>query len=319
MAKGKHAAALFEVIHAAKDRQDKSGVLRTPKWWFKNRPEAAGGPSNTDDDPSPEVDANDPTQRPVPAPGAARAQAAPHPSTAAASSLRTGTAPPSSALRQRSESWKSSSIARQISQRMSYGTAAIVVGSVIVIGSATYVIGRKMGSGPAPASAESIDRLKQGKPNADVLKVGAGAPLASGAGGTAPISSAVDPGNVGATSKSGDTTSAPQPPADPSAPVRRVVNLQYVVVQSYPKEADALAAVAALARSNVPCTIQKGFWPSRPDWFTVIGTNGFERTRDNPEYSAYIATITAVGKNFAAKSKFRQFEPLLVTWKDASR
>ena len=34
MAKGKHAAALFEVIHSGKDT---SGLLRTPKWWFKGR------------------------------------------------------------------------------------------------------------------------------------------------------------------------------------------------------------------------------------------------------------------------------------------
>ena len=41
MAKGKHATALFEVIHASKQfggNKDKSGLLRTPKWWFKGRP-----------------------------------------------------------------------------------------------------------------------------------------------------------------------------------------------------------------------------------------------------------------------------------------
>src|SRR4051812_34661612 len=41
MAKGKHAAALFEVIHAQKRKCDARGEgpgpLRTPKWWFKPR------------------------------------------------------------------------------------------------------------------------------------------------------------------------------------------------------------------------------------------------------------------------------------------
>src|SRR3954452_11391801 len=31
MARSKHSAALFEVIHSAK----RPGLLRTPKWWFK--------------------------------------------------------------------------------------------------------------------------------------------------------------------------------------------------------------------------------------------------------------------------------------------
>jgi hypothetical protein len=36
MARGKHATALFEVIHNAKlsEKTDKANLLKTPKWWF---------------------------------------------------------------------------------------------------------------------------------------------------------------------------------------------------------------------------------------------------------------------------------------------
>src|SRR2546423_15040404 len=44
MAKGKRAAALFEVIHSGK-LEMRSGALNTPKWWFKRRP----SPSQTTD------------------------------------------------------------------------------------------------------------------------------------------------------------------------------------------------------------------------------------------------------------------------------
>src|SRR5215831_12546738 len=49
MAKGKHATALFEVIHG--DRRSErtlagSGALRTPKWWFKRTPKPAGTPGD---------------------------------------------------------------------------------------------------------------------------------------------------------------------------------------------------------------------------------------------------------------------------------
>src|SRR5215212_10233790 len=37
MAKGKHATALFEVIHSGKNSQ--KSLLSTPRWWFKKRDE----------------------------------------------------------------------------------------------------------------------------------------------------------------------------------------------------------------------------------------------------------------------------------------
>src|SRR5712672_2039464 len=39
MAKGKHATALFEVIHSARrpPKASSSGGIPTPKWWFKSK------------------------------------------------------------------------------------------------------------------------------------------------------------------------------------------------------------------------------------------------------------------------------------------
>src|SRR5438477_11636363 len=45
MAKGKRAAALFEVIQAAKQKEQlraKGGGFLTPKWWFKNKDKGNG-------------------------------------------------------------------------------------------------------------------------------------------------------------------------------------------------------------------------------------------------------------------------------------
>src|SRR5579862_4796771 len=45
MAKGKRAAALFEVIQAAKEREQlraKGGGFLTPSWWFKGQNKANG-------------------------------------------------------------------------------------------------------------------------------------------------------------------------------------------------------------------------------------------------------------------------------------
>ena len=55
-------------------------------------------------------------------------------------------------------------------------------------------------------------------------------------------------------------------------------------------------------KNGVPCTVNKGFWQPKPEWFTVVGTTGFERTRDNPDYARYLQTIANVSKEFAAKT-----------------
>src|SRR5689334_12165591 len=48
MAKGKHATALFEVIHSGKKFDQpaaRKGVLATPKWWFKSRGKSSSTPN----------------------------------------------------------------------------------------------------------------------------------------------------------------------------------------------------------------------------------------------------------------------------------
>ena len=127
MAKGKHAAALFEVIHAAKDRQDKSGVLRTPKWWFKNRPETA---PQQPPDRTVENDSNaSAIHEAEPAGGPAavnRAQPA----------LRQAQSPLAPQRRDGAATGDQASLAHQVTERMSPRTAMIIVASVCVIGSA---------------------------------------------------------------------------------------------------------------------------------------------------------------------------------------
>jgi len=324
MAKGKHAAALFEVINSGKDR-NKTGALSTPKWWFKNRPKAeepASVPVADTPAPAPtEEAANDPTLR---ASESIFKPAAPSPSPAASSAAR------AQAFRRLSSTESSESSMSRFSQQLTYRNAALAAGAILLIGGGAFVVGKKLGGGPQPVNATPIETLRMGKPNGNALNVNAGsassgatAPLSQDAGtfaGNSPTSNGGAPTNSSQNSAQGAPRTSPsQPPAtfDPNAQVRRVVGMQYVMIQSYPKESDAIAAADICTRNGVPCTIQKGFWPQKPDWLAVIGTTGFERTRNNPEYEAYLKQITQISEKFAAKSKFRQFEPFLFTWKEA--
>jgi len=283
MAKGKHAAALFEVIHSGKDRQqDKKGLLLTPKWWFKNRPKSqslAGEP------PTRQIDADE-DEEPV-------------------AFVPIGV-----------ESRRSS---RRMALPITYRNAALWAAGAVGVIAIGFVIGSKLRSGPAPANGESIEQLKRGQVNADVLRVGAGTNAANNpAGGTTSAPPGLPPPSqqVNAQDAGAKATGAGAAPIAPAFTGKRVVGLQYVVVQSYPKEADAKAAADLLTKNGVGCTIQQAFWPGRNDWFTVIGTTGFERTKNNPEYSKYLQTISHVSSEFAGKTRFRQFDPVLFTWKD---
>src|SRR2546421_3477106 len=149
MAKGKHAAALFEVIHSAKDRQDKSGALSTPKWWFKNRAKPAA-PAETP--PAETKSATAPAQAPVPAPAQASGPAQP----AAAGPIQTPARRPLSTLSRRLNSDRETDRAwNRITLRFTYANCAIILGAVAVIVGSAFVIGRHLSRGPAQANAGS--------------------------------------------------------------------------------------------------------------------------------------------------------------------
>src|SRR5688500_19306383 len=66
MAKGKHAAALFEVIHSDRrfgKKTPPARALATPKWWFKGKPAPAPTPAEL---PVSSTSTSLPTDGPVP-------------------------------------------------------------------------------------------------------------------------------------------------------------------------------------------------------------------------------------------------------------
>ena len=102
---------------------------------------------------------------------------------------------------------------------------------------------------------------------------------------------------------------------------KRTVGMQYVLIQSYPPEEEkfAKAAVDLLNANGVLCTAETGV-PYAPHWFCVIGVTGFDRTRNSPEYDAYIAKIKQIEAKAGGTSKFlKKFDPKPYPWKDAAK
>lgn len=280
MAKGKHAAALFEVIHAGKrsaDRDTAAWLLRTPKWWFKGRKKPS-----------------DPTQ-------------SASPPTADAPSAPDAGQSPSPAPRPPAVDVLLDSDRQQITFRVSY-TSAIVTGfAVLVVVALAYLLGRNMARGPAQAlGGPSTVEIRQGPARPDVMDL-----RGSGASRATPRQSPAVPDESASVAP---PTGVLQPGiASTSPPGRRIAGLNYVVIQSYPDEASAKAAVDILQQHGVGCTVEKGLRGLKSDWSIVVGTDGFAKVSGR-EYETYIKKIEQISDKFASRKSFKAFQPFGYKW-----
>ena len=281
MAKGKHATALFEVINQDKrfDRASRRGILPTPKWWFKRRP-ASDAPTSV-------------------APMAA------------------ASAPLAEAGRPRALHVMTNSSAKQLTLQVSYTSAIISTFTVVVLIVCAYLLGRHAGPGSRPViAALSTEEMRQLPPQPSVLEVEPGnrtrayLPIS-------PTTGAVEAtlGPAASRNLRPQTFNDPKPPATLVVQdSKRSIGLNYVIVQSYPDEAEASGARDLLVQNGILCTVETGL-PYAPKWHSVVGITGFDKIKNSREYDAYIKAIDDVGKKFAGNSKFKKFEPKAYKWK----
>jgi len=90
-------------------------------------------------------------------------------------------------------------------------------------------------------------------------------------------------------------------PPNLAQPGQRVVNMHYVLMQSYFEEKTAEEARDFLNQNGIACTIERGVKGWRPDFYQVIGLQGFLRP-SGPEYLAYRHRVEELGLQFSPKS-----------------
>ncbi len=104
----------------------------------------------------------------------------------------------------------------------------------------------------------------------------------------------------------------PQPDAQTAG--KRVINMNYVVIQSYQNEKLANDAADFLKKNGVDCTVVDGLsrWSK---WFTVVGTKPFPpRSSSTTAYETYVNQIKDISTKFAGKSRWNRFEPQPYRW-----
>lgn len=285
MAKGKNAAALFEVIHSDKRfgrSSPASEALRTPRWWFKGqqkRTASAQAPTTPSVDSPASAPQDDKSAAPVAAPGTVGIQV--------------------------------DSDRQQIAVRFSYTFAGIAGFALLVVIVLAYLVGTRLSSGPSVATAApSIEQLRQEPAQPSVLEV-QGTP---GASDSASLQEAAPSAPAAA-----QATAAAQPSTLVAQGDERQNNLNYVVVQSYPDKADAEEARDLLIRNGIGATIERGLRGLHPDWYIVVGTSGFTSI-SAPDYKNYIQRLTRISdQSYSQKRSFKAFQPMGYKWDRAGR
>ena len=311
MAKRKHAAALFEVIHTDNrfpSRHDRTSSSR--KGWFGRSRGSAESPTRLE-----AIDRDEP-------------QVAAGPSMierlAAGLASLPRRLPPIPRFVMKPDPERLT-----VRFQLSYTAAAIGGFAVVAAVALAFVVGRQVADRPRPALAEAAtDDLMHGPANPDVLDVGSDDdfPPAAMATGRSPIV----PGGLSATAAEGTPApGAANPPTTWSQPARptthivtdakRMVGMTYVVIQSYPPAEKQMAddAVKLLNGNGLLCTTETT--PYAPNWISVVGITGFDRIRDSAEYDEYVGRIMGISNEMAGTSKFKRFDPKPFKWREMKR
>jgi hypothetical protein len=223
---------------------------------------------------------------------------------------------------------------REVTVRFRYTTAIIVGFALCVAVGLAYVTGRQTNKATAGATGVSSQQVKRGPILAGVLDPPPSErTLSSNAGGDADSKEA----DTSADQPPKDRPKTVVPPVAPTGPqpkptgadaklrgeaagvtrgLPRTIGLNYVVVQSYPDRKSADEAQKALEEAGVPCGVVQGLRDfAAPNFFSVVGTDGFSSMRNSPTYKQYEESIRNISKSYAGTSKYKKFEPTPYKWK----
>ena len=287
MAKGKNAAALFEVIHSSK----KPGLLRTPRWWFKGRPAGVNTPTASGESPESAPQSHE--------------------------QYTSYEAPPSELPRAHLNLDRGR---RQFTMRMNTSTALVGGFAVVVALGLAYVIGQHVAGGPKTASAsdattEQIRQQPAAPATLDVPRHVKQTTIQKSASGTSVVAKRNETANPrtesGAAPATGNVYN-PEPHSIPIGP--RLIGKNYVLVQSYPpnKASEAQKLCDVLSNAGVPCSIEKvpgGYFNPDGQWVAVISRQGFTGKSDR-DCKACLEAINEASR----KAKIRT-DVALFQWK----
>jgi hypothetical protein len=288
----KRKTALFEVFQGMQKKASAPPpimrALRVPRWWHRRKAQSDGA-----------------SFAPVVSEPAATTTAIER--FLPAREVHTETAPSRPGVRVSVDSTD-----QTISLVLSYSSAAVACFTVVVLVGMAYVVGKHTSRGPLPLLAEkTTEEVRRDKPRADVLN------LAKDSGNEPITPTPVQP--LKSPTKKASLTGPAAPTTGTGLDTHRTIGWNYVIVQSYPDEKDAINARDILIKHGIFCTVE----PAPANWtqsswkmYSVIGLTGFDRVRNSPEFENYKAAIIKVSDEYAGRSKFKRFDPSAYKWRE---
>ena len=180
--------------------------------------------------------------------------------------------------------------------------SVIAVSGVVIVVGLTLLVLHKFSHVPMPTmSAVTTTDLKKQPAKPGVMDL-TGRPAAAGMAALPP-----EP----ATSAGEDT--APKS----TVPGKRIVNMNYVMIQAYTDEKVTREAADMLNKNGVECTVVQGLahYSASSRWFCVVGTKPFPpRMSESSDYRSYLQKIRDISTQFAGKTKWKQFNPQPYRW-----
>lgn len=290
MAKGKDAAALFEVINRGKSYRTSAdrSALRTPKWWWKRR--AAAPP------PPPAVvheatAVHDPTEARTAPPAAPMPLAAP---------VEHDAVPPPADASLQVDPQR-----QELTLRLSYTGAIVLSFTVLVTIVLAFLVGKRMYDTVQPAqAARPTEQMLVDPPAPQVLEVSSAVRSVEPEDAALPLVEQVNAAPL--------NTPQPPPPVIVRDP-RRQIGLNYVVIQSYPNEAEAIEAIDVLAQNGIQADVQRNLRGWNASWYSVVGIEGFTRI-SSTEFKQYVRKIDQVSQQYAGRKSWKAFSPQAYKW-----
>ena len=295
MAKGKHSTALFEVIHSGKQPDRVAQRMRTPKWWFKS-PLGTSGEA--------------PEPAPVEQAGEAAAPADPEPPPRA--NYRSG--PRSSAVHLTFDRDR-----HEITMRLRYTTAIVSAFGICVVIALAYVFGRHISRGPQAALASDAPPVEQPRPAWVQSNLSGSHSSRNSTSVKQPEQTHRQTAAAQPQTPDGRSTQQQASPPGVESGLPRTVNLNYIIIQSYPKEMAKTAEKARdfLIQNGIQCTLEQTDFTLK-GWVSVVGTEGFTNPNSSRDCQSYKQRIEELSRKFAT-NKFQQFELHAYKWKGSEK
>jgi hypothetical protein len=201
-----------------------------------------------------------------------------------------------------------------ITLRLNYTSAAVVGFAVLVLIGLAFIVGQHSGQGIA-----ADDPFRAAPLRADVLDVTGASSTTTASTETPPARRETTPPPQPQVEQPRPQANAEQPRPQPQLANARVVGLNYVVVQSFADSTLAEQAAQMLRQAGIDVTIERGLTGyAGSSWYCVVGTRGFEASQGESfaDYNRYVSAIREVGRQFAAKTRGKEFEPQRYRWRD---